>query len=528
MSDPVDNSNINSSRNESSDTLDQSRRLGTGMSLPQDNVLSSSSDSVIPHYNQTGGVQAPIFFADNVSSGSVSPMTTSPSVSSYPSFSDMGDSKDYLDLLAKEGVLFFDDPEISSSMASSPILGGQDSVRTFDDTGYGSQDADFWLKDGSDCFNVDSPYAIFSPFREPESLRSEDGSAPSLSHAHDLSSNLIRPISVDDGLDDTGGQAIVEEALYNQKDVMKGYADSLGYFPTMQEWDTILTELGDIEKIEVGKTTYNVSVAKDFLKTTMAAFCYLGREKKVDHNPSLFNTLVEELFGAKFKDTNHAIKIWQNVFIQFNAIRVVLSMKADKARNDDRRQGLVKTSPVTERLMFFLELVRDFEKDLWRALPADKKQSLRASITKSKDKNAIIHLDAVARGSPQRRSRQERSSGSPLSAMSRSTTPVDDALGQRMSDELSVDFSKKDPLHQDLFGDPSIQREIYRQLSSSPVLGHHATPSSKVAALKTKLEHYNNDNTSKKISQSSSPSGKALCSSRKKSDQSRSSFKSGH
>ncbi len=516
MPDPIDKSTQNLSADHSSAILDRSKRVDT--------VLLTPPGKVLPPYSQTNGVILNDFLSRSVSSGSVSPVTTCVSLSSYSLSSDSGNSKDYLDLPVKESRELLEDSGMFPSMVRFPSLASQDAGITLIGTEDHTQDYGLQAEEGMGYLNTNASYAVFSPFLESDSLKKEGRVAPVLSHAADMGLNMMRPIGADEGPDLLGAHEASMDvsdyyshgaASYNQKDVMMGYAESLGYFPTMQEWDTILSELGDIEKIEVGKTTYNVSVAKDFLKTTMAAFCYLGREKKVNHNPSLFNTLVEELFGARFKSTDHAIKIWQNVFIQFNAIRVVLSMKADKARKDDKRQGLVKTSPVTERLTSFLELVREFEKDLWRALPADKKQSLRANFAKSKDKVAISHLDAVALGSPQRRSRLERSSGSPLLDVSRSTSPSDDTLSQRMSDTLSVDLSKKEPLHQDLFGDPSIQRHTYRELSGSHVLGYKATSSSKVAALKNKLEHYNNGHTSVKTRKPSSPSGKASCSSRK-------------
>ena len=183
----------------------------------------------------------------------------------------------------------------------------------------------------------------------------------------------------------------VEVAKYNDREFMLQSADTLG----------------DVEQITVSSTKYNIVVARDLITTFLNAFEYLGRSKAVDHDPCLFKTIALEIFGEKFGNTKHAVKLWENVFMGFNAIRVLLAEKI-------RRPSEGKASPVRDNIEHYLNLVRDFEKDVWRALPEDQKIHLRTSFTKNKNRNALQHLEMVEFGSPYRNKFRERIGVSPL------------------------------------------------------------------------------------------------------------------
>jgi len=243
---------------------------------------------------------------------------------------------------------------------------------------------------------------------------------------------------------------------------MYQFANTLGYFPTMEEWDEILAELGGVDKVTVGKTTYNVHVAKDFLVTFRNAFCYLGRAKPVKHDPHLFTTLVEELEGKQFKGKDHAIKAWTDVFMNFNAVRIVLAMKIDKFKNEDRPgEGAEGGSPVIDKLMRYLDLVREFEKDVWRMMPEEKRDSVRRHF--SKNTSALNHLKGVDVRSPSRASPLDRSSTSPLLGVSR-LSPL------TLFPNSTRSSSRHSPQCEALRNSPVFQRFTYGGLTNRDIL----------------------------------------------------------
>lgn len=271
-------------------------------------------------------------------------------------------------------------------------------------------------------------------------------------------------------------QVAKERALNDHKQTMRQFAKTLGYFPVTEEWDEILAELGGIDKITVGKNTYNVHVAKDFLHTFRKAFCYLGRPKTVKHDPHLFTTLAEELLGSKFKGTNHAIKAWTDVFMNFNAIRIVLAMKIDKLKKKGYREGSAKAeSPVISRLMHFLDMVREFEKDVWRMLPKERQDALKQHFSQSSA--AMNHLKAVELCSPPRSNFLERSLQSPLMGLAESR-PAELYLVPPKER-----LSRRSPLCDELRKSPVLQKTTYRGLNRSSVLDKrkNITPSQTIA-----------------------------------------------
>ena len=244
---------------------------------------------------------------------------------------------------------------------------------------------------------------------------------------------------------------------------MYQFAATLGYFPIMEEWDEILAELGGIDTVTVGKTNYNVHVAKDFLVAFRNAFCYLGRAKPVKHDPNLFTTLVEELEGKQFKGKDHAIKAWTDVFMNFNAVRIVLAMKIDKLKKDDRpSEGAERGSPVIDKLMRYLDLVREFEKDVWRMMPEEKRELVKRHFAKSPV--ATSHLKAVDVLSPPRVSAIDRSSANPLMLVSGSSshfTPL------ALFSSPTVRSSRHSPQCEALRNSPVLQRFTYGELTDS-------------------------------------------------------------
>ena len=257
-----------------------------------------------------------------------------------------------------------------------------------------------------------------------------------------------------------------ELAEYDDQAFMLQSADTLGYFPDLAQWQAILDELGDIEEVTVQSTKYNIVVARELIASFLHAFEYLGRNKPVEHDPCLFKTIALEILGEKFGNTDHAIKLWTNVFMGFNAIRVLLAEKI-------RCQEDGKISPVRQNIEHYLSLVRDFEKDVWRALPDHKKDHLRNAFAKNKNKNALDHLDMVESGSPYRNSRHERIGVSPLRDSPRSMLGIAEFPDLSAADEnverARYQILKRIQNRPKTAGSPQINdaRKVYNSLMAS-------------------------------------------------------------